>query len=151
MPIPINNIAHTPLPVKPNTETNPQKEIHLSRLTYALLARLAELRNKFRAERALAKDGSFFQGNDELAKWLHCTERGIMKARKYLVDTGKIKHQAIAIKGKASLYWILDRPQKQQQEKNSQAQERPAIDPLEQAKVAALIHKTVKGMKQEVK
>jgi len=115
----------------PQNENKVKPEIHLSRLAYALVARLTELRNKFRAKGSLAKDGSFFQGNIELAKWLHVTERGIQKARKQAIDAGKIKYEAVAIKGKACLYWILDSNPLPGSQEPPPTQEKPPLNPAE--------------------
>lgn len=92
-------------------------EQHLSRLAYALLARLTELNDKFREHKSLAPDGSFFQTNEQLSKWLRCTRNGLQKARHRLTKENKIRFEPSFGRGKASLYWIGDKkPSKKKSE-----------------------------------
>jgi len=115
----------------PQSEENNKPEIHLSRLSYALLARITELRNKFTRAGTLQKDGSFFQSNVEFAKWLHCSERGIIKARLPLIAAGYIKFKPIAVKGKSSHYWVLENSPIQAPKEENKDQERPPLNTQE--------------------
>ncbi len=88
-------------------ENNVKQEINVSRLAYQLNARLVELKNRFKNHPDKPKEADLFQTNDQLTKWLHCTEPGLMKARKQIIKADWIKHQPRSVKGKASFYWIL--------------------------------------------
>lgn len=90
-----------------------ENEKHLSRLSYALLARLTELYDKFRERGELSPDGSFWQSSKHLSNWLHCSIGGLRWARNILIETNKIRYEQGVSRGIASRYWIVGKKQKQ--------------------------------------
>ncbi len=84
-----------------------EKQIHLSKLSYALLSRLTELHYRFKNKGELQTDGSFFQSSEQLASWLHCSIGGLRYARNCLIKVGRIHFIPISVRGKAAMYFVV--------------------------------------------
>lgn len=93
-----------------------ENEQQLSRLAYALLARLTELYERFQKRGELGPDGSIFQSSELLSQWLHCTITGLRWARNILIKANKIRYEASTGRGHASHYWVLGKKPKQKRE-----------------------------------
>jgi len=113
----------------PQEDPNVKKEIRLTRLDYAHLYRLTELRSIHKAKGDLNPNGSIFQSSEQLHKWLKCTKQGLRKSRRRLIKAGRIKFEAVSVKGQASHYWILNGTKQQENSGPEIQKTRPPLTP----------------------
>jgi len=110
------------------SEENSKSEVQLSRAGWQFYDLLSGVRNLYRKEDKLQADGSFFKANDFFVRRLNVTRRWVQRLKNELQDKGLIKFEASAGRGRATYYWILDKPTQEKKSTTAPLKNNQPID-----------------------
>ena len=126
-----NNIPQDNGKVNPKETTLGRKWKYLSRIDQRFYAYLFWQYHNFRKTNALQPDGSFFGTNEYYQEIFGISKWSLIRAKKRLQESGKIRYITHQGRGKATYYFLLDTTPKPLKSELQKEQKRPPLNAKE--------------------